>query len=279
MELDEAASEGVSSTNTIFPIRNPIPSSKVITLKRANQTGFEIHASYERPELLSPGANVEIGKFYIQDIPIKEGPTRVKVSAKLNIHGILVVPSVQLIEEFEEIEQPKEAKPADAAQTEPMDTTEAPKPKVVKKTHRTELKFRSLVSEFSDAVIQENIESEVQITNQDRILMETAEKKNAVESYIYEMREKLEGELAPFITPEVQELFLGQLTDAENWLYEDGEDATKSEYAAKLESLHKVGEPAKLRLRESETLPVAIDNLNQVLARLHATATGSVSNP
>jgi len=60
MELDEAASEGVSSTNTIFPIRNPIPSSKVITLKRANQTGFEIHASYERPELLSPGANVEI---------------------------------------------------------------------------------------------------------------------------------------------------------------------------------------------------------------------------
>eukprot|EP00002_Diphylleia_rotans_P014938 TRINITY_DN289_c1_g1_i2.p1 TRINITY_DN289_c1_g1~~TRINITY_DN289_c1_g1_i2.p1 ORF type:complete len:636 (-),score=148.09 TRINITY_DN289_c1_g1_i2:1470-3377(-) len=203
MELDDAASENVTSGSTIFPRSNAIPSSKMVTLKRVNQTGFEIHAFYENPQLLSQGASTELGRFYIDNIPVKENPTRVKVSVKLNIHGILTVPSAQLLEDYEEVEQPKETKPAaEGAAAETMDTSDA-KPKTVKKTARTELTIKSVVAELSEADIQKHIESEAEIALQDRILMETAEKKNAVESYIYEMRDKLDGELSAFVTADV----------------------------------------------------------------------------
>ena len=43
-----------------------------------------------------------------------------------------------------------------------------------------------------------------------------------------------------FVTPSEKEEFLARLQEVEDWLYEDGEDETKSVYVAKLKELKTV---------------------------------------
>ena len=49
----------------------------------------------------------------------------------------------------------------------------------------------------------------------------------------------------------------------EDWLYDEGEDVTKSVYIAKLEELKKTGGPIELRFEEDQTRGPAADALRQ----------------
>merc|ERR1740129_585890 len=51
--------------------------------------------------------------------------------------------------------------------------------------------------------------------------------KNSVEEYIYEIRGKISDELEEFIVEDERNKFVLELEDAENWLYEEGEEADK----------------------------------------------------
>lgn len=98
---------------------------------------------------------------------------------------------------------------------------------------------------------------------QDKKQIEKVNARNAVEEYVYEMRDKLEDVYREFISEAVRRLtndcvvhglnvhvlqdkesFLKLLTATEDWLYEEGEDETKSVYVAKLE---------ELKVRKSQT--------------------------
>ena len=48
--------------------------------------------------------------------------------------------------------------------------------------------------------------------------------KNAVEEYIYSIREKICEELEPYILEADREAYSRKLTETEDWLYEDGEE-------------------------------------------------------
>ena len=88
---------------------------------------------------------------------------------------------------------------------------------------------------------------------QDKKQIEKVNARNAVEEYVYEMRDKLEDVYNEFISEQVcvlvacivyaivvyqdKESFLKLLTATEDWLYEEGEDETKSVYVKKLEEL------------------------------------------
>ncbi len=76
---------------------------------------------------------------------------------------------------------------------------------------------------------------------------ETADRKNALEGYIYDMRAKLANELAEYVKPEDLAVFSAQLEAMESWLYDEGENETKSTFVAKLAELHKLGEPIMQR--------------------------------
>ena len=54
--------------------------------------------------------------------------------------------------------------------------------------------------------------------------------KNAVEEYIYSIREKICEELEPYILEAEREAYSRKLTETEDWLYEDGEFADKKTY-------------------------------------------------
>ena len=64
------------------------------------------------------------------------------------------------------------------------------------------------------------------------------------------------------------------LQEAEDWLYtEEGEDATKSAYVARLDALKVIGDPVVTRYREAEERPRTIAELRTTLNEYLAQAT------
>ena len=59
--------------------------------------------------------------------------------------------------------------------------------------------------------------------------------KNALEAYIYALRNRLYEGLAPFLKDADRDALAGRLSALEDWLYDEGEDETKSVYVAKLQ--------------------------------------------
>jgi len=103
---------------------------------------------------------------------------------------------------------------------------------------------------------------------QDRKEREKGVAKNAVESYVYDMRGKLFSQLQKFITEEARTKFVSELEKTEDWLYEDGEDQSKQVYQDKLASLKKVGDPVVTRYQESLTRPAAFEELGKSLQQI-----------
>jgi heat shock 70kDa protein 4 len=104
----------------------------------------------------------------------------------------------------------------------------------------------------------------------DKLVADTAERKNALEAYIYEMRNNLNhdgGSLYKFTETATAEKLLMLCSSTEEWLYsEEGEDAKKSVYVEKLKQLEKLGEPIIKRAVEFEQRPQAENSLRSSIA-------------
>ncbi|KAH9615787.1 hypothetical protein KSS87_003282 [Heliosperma pusillum] len=103
---------------------------------------------------------------------------------------------------------------------------------------------------LSKGEVQNAVEKEFEMALQDRVMEETKDRKNAVEAYVYDMRNKLNDKYFEFVTPSEKDEFIATLQEVEDWLYEDGEDETKSVYIAKLDDLKKKGDPIEERYKE-----------------------------
>ncbi|KAL3528783.1 hypothetical protein ACH5RR_008105 [Cinchona calisaya] len=135
---------------------------------------------------------------------------------------------------------------------------EAPKKKVKKiNIPVSELVYGGMPA----ADVQKAVEKEFELALQDRVMEETKDKKNAVESYVYDMRNKLNDRYHGFVTDSEREQFAAKLQETEDWLYEDGEDETKGVYIAKLEELKKQGDPIEERYKEFTERGSIIDQL------------------
>jgi len=123
--------------------------------------------------------------------------------------------------------------------------------------------------DWLDAEINKFNEIEVAMRNQDRIVQETSDMRNELESYIYDMRDKIssDSQLGPYSTQAEKDAFIKLNEDTENWLYEDGFDATKSVYATKLGDLKKLGMPVEHRAAEASARPNAIAALQKSIEK------------
>ncbi|XP_066361911.1 heat shock 70 kDa protein 15-like [Miscanthus floridulus] len=131
-----------------------------------------------------------------------------------------------------------------------------------KKVKKTTVPVHELIyGALAAADLQKAVEKEYEMSLQDRVMEETKEKKNAVEAYVYDMRNKLYDKYSEFVTPEDKEGLIAKLQEVEDWLYEDGEDETKGVYIAKLEELKKVGDPIEVRFKEWEIRSSAVSQL------------------
>ncbi|PAN17560.1 hypothetical protein PAHAL_3G140000 [Panicum hallii] len=143
----------------------------------------------------------------------------------------------------------------------PMDTDAKVEPSK-KKVKKTNIPISELVyGALGAAELDKAVEKEYEMALQDRVMEETKEKKNAVEAYVYDMRNKLYDKYGDFVTPEDKEGLIAKLQEVEDWLYEDGEDETKGVYIAKLEELKKVGDPIEARFKEWEIRDSAVNQL------------------
>jgi heat shock protein 4 len=218
------------------------------------------------------------------------------VKVRVNLNGIFTVASASLIEKHEveeevpmEVDPPKEAEgdkkegkgeeaengeekePPAAAEAMDAVNDDAAVPKKMEKRMKTVNKTVDLpitprvVGSLSRDKLEAAAALEKGFVAQDRNESERINSKNSVEEYIYDIRSKIHDELEEFITEEDRSQFSLQLEDAENWLYDEGEEVDKAAYVAKLVDIKNKGEPVKRRKLEFEARPIEIEHLGRAL--------------
>lgn len=113
------------------------------------------------------------------------------------------------------------------------------------------------------AVKQQFITAEAGWFNEDESILEFKAVKNELESFVYDMRNNIQeyGNLEKYIDPSVKGEYLNQLNQAVDWIYGDGQSASKDTYKEKLAQFKKVGLPVKARAAFYEDFPIVVDQL------------------
>jgi heat shock protein 4 len=274
----------------IFKKFDPTPNTKLLTFKKSSD--FDLFLAYAESEALPRGSDVLLGHYTVTNIPKRDEPVTVKVTVRHDTHGIASVVSAQMVEEVEveekeeikeepkKVEEPKKPEEQQqpptqeqAPQQQPTEVkTEAPAPQAEEKKYRivkkkrimkTDLPIISRVPQFSEQEIAEFIQQEERMILIDREIAATEEARNAVEAYIYSMKEKIfdEDTLGKYVDESTRDHFDQVLSEAEAWLYGEGAEATKEQSQKKLQELKKFGDPIENRKREAEERVVVLNNL------------------
>ncbi len=142
---------------------------------------------------------------------------------------------------------------------EPMDTEgQAPK-SAGRRFRKLDVATEAVVfGLLSRQQLKEAAELEASMAFEDQLIKETADKRNELESYIYAMRTKLDGPLKSFCSPADVSIFKKAMDDAEEWLYGDGYETTKNNYAKRLDDLLAFGKPIESRVWEEQNRPQVI---------------------
>lgn len=250
---------------TVFNNGNVMPSTKILTFYRKEP--FNLEARYVKPELLPGKTNPWIGKFTVKGVKAdsKDDFMICKLKARLNLHGILNVESGYYVEDVEVEEPIPEDKDAEKKDADAMDTDEKPKTRKVKKQVRKgELPIVSGTSSLDDATKQTAAELEAAMIMEDKLVADTEEKKNELETYIYDMRNKIDDQYSNFASEDEKTklkekleasevsvpsiyLFWNLLTNNQDWLYDEGEDTTKAVYVAKIDEIRALAGPIAQR--------------------------------
>ncbi|XWS51874.1 hypothetical protein CRYUN_Cryun11dG0019500 [Craigia yunnanensis] len=194
---------------------------------------------------------------------------RVKVKVQLNLHGIVTVESATLIEEhvddsvtrnYTHLEMStKEAQhvtngneDGTSVQSKPSHASADGKTND-KATRRLEIPVcENIYGAMTKVELMEAQDKELKLVQQDRTMEQTKEKKNSLESYVYEMRNKIFNTYRGFASDKEREGITRSLQETEEWLYDDGEDETEDAYISKLEALKKLVDPVEKRYKDEE---------------------------
>uniref|UniRef100_A0A0K8TST6 Putative heat shock 70 kDa protein 4-like isoform x3 n=1 Tax=Tabanus bromius TaxID=304241 RepID=A0A0K8TST6_TABBR len=265
----------------VFPAFHSAPFARLLTLFRREP--FNMQVSYAQP---IPYPDPVIGRWHIKDIkPNEKGESQeVKIKVRINQNGIVLISSASLVEKKEAVENenPNEEKETAAQNSqapstqggEPMEVNPeggsdagAQKDKKKKSASKVvELPLDAITHGFSQVELTNYHNQESKMIASDEQEKERVDARNALEEYVYDMREKLqEGPLAPYINENDRLNICNQLYDIENWLYEEGEDCDRDVYKGKLKNLHSQTDPIKARCHEFESQPSAYDELGHTI--------------
>lgn len=257
----------------IFPKFDGFEKTKRITLRR--KEAFSVSAAYDASaeKDLPEGTDLQLGQYNISGIPavaLEDGNVpKVRVNVREDLNGMFSVSSSQVMVEIKE--EPKEES-EEAKEGEEKKSEEPAK----KRFKKIDLRVEADVPGMTDKEVQDLIEKELSMGQQDRIIEETSDKRNELESYIYEARGHLTGKFADFASTSDKESFDNKLTELEDWLYSDeGFDSTKSIYQAKLDEALAFGRRIEARFVEAENRPTSISSLLNIVEQMKKTANES----
>uniref|UniRef100_A0A3B1KCC6 Heat shock protein family A (Hsp70) member 4 like n=1 Tax=Astyanax mexicanus TaxID=7994 RepID=A0A3B1KCC6_ASTMX len=291
--------EGVGECE-VYSKNHAAPFSKVITFHKKEP--FDLEAFYSSPSDL-PYPDCRIGRFTVQNVvPQPDGDSsKVKVKVRVNVHGIFNVSSASLIEkqkgESEDVqmemeptvqndnrpeeqakmqvdqegqgEQPSEEGKASGSNNKDGASSEKQEQGAGSSKPKTKVKsvdlpiLSSTLRQVDREILNSLVEEERKMIEQDKLEKERNDAKNAVEEYVYDLRDKLCGIYEKYISEDENNRLSLMLEDTENWLYEEGEDQEKQIYIDKLSELKTFGEPIQERYREHEDRPRAFDELGR----------------
>ncbi|XP_078509206.1 heat shock 70 kDa protein 4 [Lissotriton helveticus] len=301
LKWNSPAEEGLSDCE-VFPKNHAAPFSKVLTFYRKEPFTLEAYYNSPK-ELPYPDPTIGQFMIQKVVPQADSSSSKVKVKVRVNLHGIFSVSSASLVEiqktdENEEAmdtdvttkdeekmqvdqEQQKQEENQQNSQgdnssnSEEMEVSQAgakdkkmdqppqaKKPKV--KTNTVDLPIENYLPwQIGKDALNTFIENEGKMIMQDKLEKERNDAKNAVEEYVYEMRDKVCGVYEMFVSEDDRNSFTLRLEDTENWLYEDGEDQPKQVYIDKLTELKNMGQPIKTRFQEFEERPKAFEELGK----------------
>lgn len=188
---------------TVFNKGNVMPSTKILTFYRKET--FNLEAKYANPEALPGKVNPWIGRFTVKGVKAdsKDDFMICKLKARLNLHGILNVESGYFVEDVEVEEPIPEEKSEEKKDPDAMDIDEKPKTRKVKKQVRKgDLPIISGTSSLDEALKASAAEQESSMIMEDKLVADTEDKKNELETYIYEMRNKIDDTYSEFASEE-----------------------------------------------------------------------------
>lgn len=299
----------------VFAAQSAVPSLKQVTYAYTGKP-LHLRLYYGETPLLPAGSDRHIASVEVGPAPgvkheVHGGKIRVKV--RVDVDGMVSVPGAQLVESEPAAESAPgvadgsdeaatETEPAAAAATNTSSNAGAEQEamrdagdeesgnqnnndnhggaaaaatkRAVKKTDLpvTVLGGSRLPSYAIDALV----EIEAQMQAADRYRAERADALNALESYVYDMRSRIDeyGEWAEYATDEERAAFRKLLDAAEEWIYsDDAEEAGKSKFTERLADLRKRhGDRLATRVREAEERAQAARQFSDALAGLKAEA-------
>ena len=200
---------------TVFNKGNVMPSTKILTFYRKQP--FDLEAKYTKPELLPGKVNPWIGRFSVKGVKADASNDFMicKLKARLNLHGVLNVESGYYVEDTEVEEPIPEDKKDDVSASEPMnhpplkrnlqamdteggDEAKPKTRKVKKQVRKGDLPLSSGTGSLDESSRNALAEREQQMFMEDKLVADTEDKKNELESYIYELRGKIDEQYADF---------------------------------------------------------------------------------
>lgn len=255
--------------STLFPKGQAFPSLKILALHRNNM--FQMEAFYADPNEMPFGIASQISSFMIGPFPVYQlEMVKVKVRVQLNLHGIVNIEAFMQIEDGAEVTnvtsenmvaksdhspsvEQNGAEVTNVAQSAPssIPADEIRKGKFFK---RLEIPVSEEVyGGMTKAELSEAEKIELQLAQQDLKMERIKDKKNALESYVYEMRDKIFSKYQSFATESERDEISINLQKTEEWLYEDEpDDESENIYNQKLEDLRKLVDPIEIRYKEDE---------------------------
>ncbi|KAI2625202.1 heat shock protein Hsp88 [Xylaria nigripes] len=240
---------------TVFNKGNVLPSTKILTFYRKQP--FDLEARYSSPDDLPTKVSPFIGRFSVKGV--KADPKTefmiCKLKARINIHGVLNVESGYYVEDQEVEEDVKDDKKEDGEKNDPdaMDTDEKKDDgklktrKVKKQVRKGDLPIVAGTTSIDAHAKDILIEKEAAMLMEDKLVADTEEKKNELETYIYDMRNKVDDQFADFASEDEKDKIRSKLTATEDWLYEEGEDSTKAIYISKIDEIRSLVGPISQR--------------------------------
>lgn len=138
------------------------------------------------------------------------------------------------------------------------------------RTKKHTVAFDHRLQRFPAKRMTDLCEEELQMELATKQQEETNERKNALEAFIFSTRSALSddsssGSLGKHSSEKEKESLSAALEAAEDWLYDEGEDATRSAYVSKLDDLKALAAPALARAANAAALPGAAAGLEALV--------------
>ncbi|GJC88263.1 heat shock protein hsp88 [Colletotrichum liriopes] len=151
-------------------------------------------------------------------------------------------PSCAFVEDEDEIPKLTYALPK-AMETDNKEDAPKKTRKVKKQVRKGDLPIVSGTASLSESARTSLFEKESSMVMEDKLVADTEEKKNELETYIYDLRNKLDDQYAEFASDEEKTKIKEKLEQIEDWLYDEGDDTTKAVYIAKIDEIRAMAGP------------------------------------